>query len=322
MKKINLSLLIMNFFLVILLFFSFDPFSFFPKSYDDSPLLFPFEIEQINSLQIILETPNESKKMSFKQVENIWYLYGKEGEGTQLASFDSLDKVFNGLKKLHKFEKEKRKLSDAEFWGERHLTISIGDGEGKGREIEFGQCLQLVSECLVREKNSPVAYTIPNSFESQIPELNLTQYQTRSPFAGLSFSQMVKITYFLKGVETYSIYRYGENWKTMPELQGEVEEKSIIDFMTRLRNWSGDEAVDIDTKSKNRLSVKPIQSLAVDYLNALGKTERISLDDIGTLSPGKKLNEVKPFNQYISMPAYNWEYWHFFDIKQLLKKAD
>ncbi|TGL62207.1 hypothetical protein EHQ58_03105 [Leptospira ognonensis] len=322
MKKINLILFIMNAFLLCLLFFLYDPFSFFPKTYEDSPLLLEYDIEQIKSLQLILETPNEKMKYNFKRMESIWYLSSREGEGFKIANFDSLDKIFNGLKNLHKFEKEKRTILDSEFWGDRRLSIVLGNGDGKLMEIEFGNCIQVVSECLVREKNSHIAYTLPYSFSSLLPDLKLTHFQTRSPFAGLSFSKIVKISYTLKGVETYSVYKDGEIWKTVPDLPGEVEKKNIIDLVTRLRNWSGDDAIEIDLKSRNKLSVSPLQSLAVEYINESGNKERISVDDIGSISPGKKIIEVNPFGQYISMPAFNWEYWHFYDIKQLLNSAD
>jgi hypothetical protein len=322
MKRPVHYLFIANVLLVIVLIILIDPFSFYPKSYEDAPLYFSGNTDEVSSIVLEMKRLDAVDQLTFIKEQDGWFLFDKMQNSKWIAEHQKISKVIGDISKIHFYEKDKKIIQDDGFLGEVSLAIRLHENSGQDYDLEFGKCFQPKSECLVREKNSRITYTIPFSIYEAINDLSIENFLTKAPFSNLTENQITKIAYTWNGNLKYTLFKEKEEWKTFPEFDGEIEKKSLNDFMLRLTAWTGDAVLINERISKTQNSSSFIQSISVDYTTLLGEMKNITAIDVGNIGPNKKIILVKPFNQLVLMSNYSWEYWRFFDIKQLSKVID
>ncbi|MDZ4725962.1 MAG: hypothetical protein SH817_07385 [Leptospira sp.] len=321
MKKRNQILFWLNLFLLITYGFLQDPFSFFPKSYEDAPKFIKANIDQIKKLEITNVSGSKQNKISIWREGFAWYLKSEDDSIQKIPDRVKLFQFLTILDYIHKFEFDKMRIDEKMFWGESQWTLSIYIEDENAITLQFGKCLQLNTECLVKEIDSNSVYPIPYSIINELKKISEFEILTLSPFSNLNENSIERIEYSQDGIVKYSLWKEEEKWFTYPELNGEVNPKRIREFILRLTSWSGDMAV------KNSVSYKEnnfpqSQSLTVHYKNANAETKIMTVYDIGGIPGGKKAIYIKPFDQTIQVSYYAWEYWKFFDLKQLLMTTE
>ncbi len=319
MKSLNRYLFVFNLFLIVGLFLLADPFVFFPKVYEDSPLFIRTQIDRIHKVALEFSDRNKVTKYSFVLEDKIWMLSDSEKDEKKIAEATSVAELLAKLKTYRKFEKTKKTIPENEFWGEIKISILLDEATGESINLEFGKCLHSESDCYVREFGSEDTYLIPNSIYTILTDLNPNRFLSKSPFQGIPLDSIVKISYLGADEHKYTIYKEKDVWKTDPVISGEIDEKRINELLIRVQSWKGDEVYTAISKEEKISSLKVIQRLTLEYQIENGEFKIISLKDLGYFSKNRKLIEVSPYSQYILFSAYNWDYWKFFDVRQLLK---
>ena len=322
MKKLIRYLFGLNIVLIFVLLLLIDPFSFFPKTYEDSASFISLKMQDVKRIEIFEKEKESVRQVTFMFEEGTWFLISAGDSRKYKADNMKVFGMLQFLEGLHRFEKDRKILSDSEFNGEKEIQVSLFNEMGDQVSIEFGMCFQPKSECLVREKNSRISYILPKSIHEVIPNLNLEYYLTLSPFAGIKTNEIHQLTYFLNGVLKYSIFKEEGKWKTIPDVGGNLDESLIQDLFLRLGSWTGDKSFHDEKSDYDRTTSSPSQSILIQYQGETGNRKSISFEEIQKILGNKTLNIIKPYHQFVLMAPYSWEYWRFYDIKQLLVKVD
>jgi|JI8StandDraft_1071087.scaffolds.fasta_scaffold00130_21 hypothetical protein len=311
-----------NLILLIILFLLLDPFVFFPKTYEESPIFLGIDLKTVKTISLSESRFGNLTELSFSNEDGVWFMKNAEKSQKYMVDAGKVNEIFQNLGKIHRFEKSKKLISDEEFIGERMLMVEFSPQEGPSFSMEFGKCYQPKSECLVREKNSRQTYTIPHSIHEILPSLSLEVFLTKHPFGGIRTSEISKLSFHINGSVKYSVYKEKGNWKTFPEIEGKLNEKFIEDLLLRLVSWSGEKGVLLSAEKNEKLSQVTSQSLNVEFQDFSGATKEVSVEEVDFRFDNNKLNRINPYEQFIVMTPYSWEYWRYYDIKQLSATTD
>jgi hypothetical protein len=308
--------------LVIIIFLQLDPFTFFPKSYAQAPPFLLSEIDQITEITVDLEANNQLTTLALRKSGIGWFLRDLLSNADFIGNSERVSIMLANLLELRRFENDSKLMEDSEFWGEEKLSIHLSRMGDKIINLQFGKCYQLNSECLVREENSKKSYTIPISIWPVLSDLRPDAFLTKAPLVNIRQIDVIGVKFSLSGKLIYELMLENNKWNITPELDGEINPLAVQNFIERLLDFAGDDAVSKENVPLGLRSVVPLQSITVKYMDDKLEKKEIILEDLGNTEGDKKMLAIRPFDQYILIPSYSWEYWRFFDTRQLLRQLE
>lgn len=304
-----------------------DPFHFFPNTYETSPLFLEDDIEYLTQMEWKFQ--DEGSKVGgkftpsflFKKENNFWKIVG-EDQKEKIADLEKIKNILRYLNGMRRFDRDRMIFSSNQFYGDTTLRLTLFIGDIVLKELEFGRCFQIESECLMRELNSNFVYTIPFSMQKNFIGKDVAHFYSTLPFGYIKQEDVLKVTYNDGKEKGFILEKIGDRWQLTPALEGELDSQKVADFLKRVLSWSG-ESIPKGRENIKATSDQNLQALTVTYrINDESQTTISVYDQTNQGSKSGKVSVIMPYEQTLLMQNYSWDYWRYFDVRQLLTSID
>ncbi|GBF50818.1 hypothetical protein LPTSP4_23450 [Leptospira ryugenii] len=318
MKRISILLSCINFLLLIVLFLSYDPFSFDPKTYEEGNLLFGFESDEIRALIIQVDKADEKKNVKISNQTGVWRIKRNWEETEKIPDPMQIQNFLSKLLNIREFpyKGDPSKLNLSEKFTSENIQIQLKSN--LMYDLHSFGCRTDLELCFLQIGADKTLYSYPLREQLPISIFFEESILDKQPFGSIPEDRLIAVEYHSNQRLVYSIHYLNGNWKIFPEVDGTADEMAIQQFFKRVRFWTSD-SVTLDKKFPTNARPTFVQYLRVLYRNDSGGESEIKLIDYGNIYKGKLLAEMYPYQQFYLFSAFSWEYWKFFDVKQLLK---
>ncbi|TGN20985.1 hypothetical protein [Leptospira idonii] len=319
MKEQNKRIFILNLFFSLCLVVLYDPFNAYPKEYSKAPAwLTQSQIDSIDQIKVKWEDETDEYSFILKKEKSFWTYSEKENSEPLFCDQDKVILFLTALSGWKRFERDSKILKDEEFLKEGSPGRLSLLGEGKIiLDWEWGKCYRNQTDCLVRAKGASLSFQIPAFLPNHLGFSTDDFFLSDRPFFHISPKSINFVEYSLGGQIRFGIRKEKETWVLESEEKNKLNNSSVDSFLLRIVSWGGESGFLKKHLSPEFLSGKEIQKLKVGYLDEENQQEYIEAVDMGIFKGNYKLLRVEPRIQYIIMPSYSWEYFRFFDTKQL-----